>query len=518
MKKRNVLMALTAAAMVLQVVGAPGRAVSQTPPDVTFTFSPTSGLPGTAINFSGSGCTHDPAATFDGYFYLAQGNTNQAMLEFTSNAQGQFGGQYDTAGIPPGEYTTYVLCVTTRKIGFGEPFTVTVPVIPGSTYFPLTPARVLDTRDGTGTGGTTTPIGPDSSINVRVAGVGGVPAGGVTAVALNVVATNASGPLSWLTVWPTGETRPYASNLNFDAGVSVPNLVIARVGDDGRVSMYNDRGTVHVAADVQGWFSENATGSTYVPLDPVRILDTRDGTGGTSTRLGAGQTMELKVTEVGTVRADATAVVLNVTATNVSGPESYLTVWPSGGTRPVASNLNFTGGQTVPNLVIARVGDGGKVSIYNAVGTVDVVADTQGYFAAPVTPGTALPGSVYWPSNPSRILDTRDGTGVPGGHRGQLGTDRTIDVQVTGRGGVPEDATAVALNVTVTESPPGPQSWLTVYPTGSPRPLASNLNYVAGQTVPNLVIARIGAGGQVTIYNNANSTIVIADVQGWFTP
>ncbi|HEX2047726.1 MAG TPA: hypothetical protein VHF27_08180 [Acidimicrobiales bacterium] len=518
MKKRNVLMALTAAAMVLQLVGTAGTAGSQTEPDVEFTFSPTSGPPGTSITFSGSGCTHDPASTFDGWFYLAQGNTNQEFQEFSSDAEGDFGGEYDTSGIPPGEYTTFVLCATTEKIGFGESFTVTVPVIPGSTYFPLTPARVLDTRDGTGTGGTTNPIGADSSINVKVTGVGGVPASGVTAVALNVVATNASGPLSWLTVWPTGQPMPWTSNLNFDAGVSVPNLVVARVGADGRVSMWNHTGTVHVAADVQGWFTDDTTGSTYVPRDPVRILDTRDGTGGRSTRLGPGETMELKVTEVGTVPAGSTAVVLNVTATNVSGPESYLTVWPSGSTQPDASNLNYTGGQTVPNLVIARVGDGGNVSIYNRVGTVDVIADTQGYFAAPASPGAALPGSVYWPSTPVRILDTRDGTGVPGGYRGHLGIDSTVDVQVTGEGGVPEDATAVVLNVTVTEVPAGPWSWLTVYPTGTARPDTSNLNFVPGQTVPNLVVARIGADGKISIYNSLNFTVVIADVQGWFTP
>ncbi|MDQ4069951.1 MAG: hypothetical protein M3203_10855 [Actinomycetota bacterium] len=518
MKKRNVLMALAAAAMVLQLVASAGPAASQTPPEVTFEFSPTSGTPGTKIAFSGTGCTHDATAAFDGFFYLAQGNHEQHMLEFVSDAEGDFSGQYDTAGIPPGEYTAFVLCTTTKQLAFGEEsYEVIAPVIPGSTYFPLTPARVLDTRNGTGRGGTTTPIGPASTIDVKVTGVGNVPASGVTAVALNVVATEASGPPSWLTVWPAGETGPIASNLNFQAGVSVPNLVIARVGSSGMVSMYNHAGTVHVAADVQGWFGDDTTGSSYVPLAPARILDTRNGTGGTSTKVGAGQTIELKVTEVGNVPTGPTAVVLNVTATNVSGPESYLTVWPSGADRPVASNLNFTGGQTVPNLVIATVGTGGNVSIYNHVGTVDVVADTQGYFAAPVTAGTDLPGSVYWPSTPERILDTRDGTGVPGGHRGHLGTNGPLDLQVTGRGGVPGDATAVVLNVTVTESP-GPESWLTIYPTGTERPLASNLNFVAGQTVPNLVIARIGDGGQVRIHNHAGSTVVIADVQGWFTP
>jgi hypothetical protein len=133
-----------------------------------------------------------------------------------------------------------------------------------------------------------------------------------------------------------------------------------------------------------------------------------------------------------------------------------------------------------------------------------------------VASGTALPGSQYFPANPARILDTRDGTGVPGGAMGQLGTSGTLDVQVTGAGGVPANATAVVLNVTAADSP-GPDSYLTVYPAGFTRPLASNLNFVAGQTVPNLVIARIGVGGKVTIYNNLGSTVVVADVQGWFT-
>ncbi|HUR23729.1 MAG TPA: hypothetical protein VMZ73_07650, partial [Acidimicrobiales bacterium] len=196
--------------------------------------------------------------------------------------------------------------------------------------------------------------------------------------------------------------------------------------------------------------------------------------------------------------------------------ESYLTVWPSGSSRPQASNLNFIQGQTVPNLVIARVGVDGKISIYNNLGTVDVVADTQGYFAAPVS-APPLPGSVYFPANPARILDTRIGLGTPGGAQGQLGSPATIDLQVTGQGGVPANATAVVLNVTAADSP-GPDSYLTVYPTGTVRPLASNLNFVAGQTIPNLVIAKIGAGGKVTIYNNLGSTVVVADVQGWFTP
>lgn len=526
MRKRNVLTALAAAVLILQVVGSGGPAVAQTTPDVTYTFTPGSGLPGTKITITGAGCPHDSTKTFDGLVFLTTqgssepvaGTLNQFRSVASGATAGTFTAEIDTTGVAPAAYTPYVLCSNTSKVGPGSLYTVTVPVIPGSTYFPLTPARVLDTRDGTGTTGTA-PLGAGASIDVVVTNKLGVPAAGVTAVALNVVATNASGPASFLTVWPTGGPRPLASNLNFQQGVSVPNLVIARVGVDGKVSLYNNLGTVHVAADVQGYFLGDTTGSTYVPLSPGRVLDTRSGTGGTSSPVGPGGTIEVKVTDtLGVPATGVTAVAINVTATNVSGSESFLTVWPAGSSRPVASNLNFIQGQTVPNLVIARVGADGKLAIYNNVGTVDVVGDIQGYFAAPVTPIPTSPTrSVYFPATPARILDTRDGTGVPNNLTGQLGSASTIDLQVTGAGGVPNGATAVVLNVTVTDSP-GPDSFLTVYPAGTSRPFASNLNWVAGQTIPNLVIARIGAGGKVTIYNNAGSTFVVADVQGWFMP
>lgn len=517
MRKRNVWTALAAAVMVLQLVGTAGPSAAQTKPETKFSFTPLSGPAGTKIDFTGTGCPDNPGTDVDGVFFLTQGNVNTTPLSFTSTATATFSGQYDTTGLAPGQYTTFVGCPQGLNGGGpGSPFTVTVPVIPGSTYFPLSPQRVLDTRTGLGVGGAANKIGAGGKIDVTVTGLLGVPAANVTAVALNVVATDVQGPDSYLTVWPAGQAQPLASNLNYEPGVSVPNLVISRVGIDGKVSMYNNLGSVNLAADIQGYFQGDSTGSSYIPLAPARILDTRAGTGGVSTPVGPGGTIELKVTDAGGVPATGgTAVALNVTATNVSGLESYLTVWPSGTNRPVASNLNFIQGQTVPNLVIARVGTEGKISIYNNVGNVDVVADTQGYFAAPVS-APPLPGSVYYPANPSRILDTRTGNGTPGGAQGQLGQGGIIDLQVTGRGGVPANATSVVLNVTAADSP-GPDSYLTVYPTGTTRPLASNLNFVSGQTIPNLVIAKIGSGGKVTIYNNLGSTVVVADVQGWFT-
>ena len=178
----------------------------------------------------------------------------------------------------------------------------------------------------------------------------------------------------------------------------------------------------------------------------------------------------------------------------------------------LASNLNFSAGPASTNLVIAQVGVDGKVAIYNNVGTTDVIADVEGWFAAPATPPT---GSTYFGMNPSRILDTRDGTGT-GGVGGPLGADGTIDLTVAGVAGVPASGvTSVVLNVTATDSS-GPESYLTLFPAGTARPVASNLNFVAGETVPNLVIVRVQSG-RVSIFNHVGSTDVVADVQGWFS-
>jgi len=166
-------------------------------------------------------------------------------------------------------------------------------------------------------------------------------------------------------------------------------------------------------------------------------------------------------------------------------------------------------------------------------GTYDTTQDTIGTYATlvscqttnpatnavgspfTVTAPPPAPASTYHPLTPARVLDTRNGTGVPGGFTGQLGTASTLDLTLAGVAGVPANATAVVLNFAVADSP-GPPSYLTIYPQGTARPLASNLNWQADQTKSLLVIARV-ANGKVTIYNNLGSTNVIADVQGWFT-
>ena len=214
--------------------------------------------------------------------------------------------------------------------------------------------------------------------------------------------------------------------------------------------------------------------------------------------LGTGTVLELQVGGVGDVPMNAAAAALNFTVTNPAAV-GYVTVYPCGVTRPVASNLNYVAGQTIPNLVLAKLGTGGRVCVYTFVAT-DLIADVSGYFPA---------GSGYTPiDNPTRILDTRQSLPVS-----RLGAGAVLELQVGGVGGVPPNAAAAALNFTVTN--PAAVGYVTVYPCGVTRPLASNLNYVAGQAIPNLVLAKLGTGGRVCVYSFV-ATDVIADVSGYF--
>ena len=339
---------------------------------------------------------------------------------------------------------------------------------------------------------------------MTVVGRGNVPLTGVSAVALNVTVTEPTSS-SFLTVWPTGATRPLASNLNFVAGQTVANSVLTKVGADGTISIFNNGGAVQVVIDVVGWFPDN---QSYNGLTPARLADTRnspttDGKFSNTGPVGQQSAMNIVVLGRGEVPASGVgAVALNVTATNPTLP-SFLTVWPTGATRPTASTLNFTAGQTVPNMVIAKVGNNGQVSIYNNTGSVDVVVDVLGWFPT---------GSTYNALVPARMLDTRSATHV--GSVSTLVAGAPTDVPITGLpGGPPSAAAAVVLNVTVTN--PSAPSFLTAWPSGADRPLSSNINFSANQTVPNMVIVKLGTSGKISLFSPTSADVVI-DVLGWF--
>jgi len=238
----------------------------------------------------------------------------------------------------------------------------------------LTPTRITDTRSGSGQPNAGSKLGAGGSIAVQVTGAGGVPANGVSSAILNITVTNTTAP-SFLTVWPSGSARPNASNLNWVAGQTVPNRVIAQIGASGKVSVYNQFGAADVIVDVSGYFTDaTAIGKLFTPQVAHRIADTR----GHAT-LGPGGTYTLQVGGVSPVPGTATAVVINVTVTNTTAP-SFLTVYPSTATRPLASDLNWTARLTIPNLVVATLGTTGAIRFYNSAGSTDVVVDLLGYF------------------------------------------------------------------------------------------------------------------------------------------
>jgi hypothetical protein len=248
----------------------------------------------------------------------------------------------------------------------------------------LTPQRILDTR-------ASQPVRAGGQIDVPVLGRGGVPASGVGTVVMNVTATNPSSP-SYLSVWPTGDVRPNASSLNMVAGQTVPNLVFARIGAGGQISIFNERGDVDVLVDVVGYLP---SGAAYLPINPQRIMDTRTGAGdygvlvnSTVVRVGGklpqAQTFTLDLGSVledalpGSLGSTMAGVVLNVTAVDATS-STYLTAWPTGSARPEASNLNLLPGGVVPNAVLVRPGADDRVNLYNAFGAVHVIVDLVGY-------------------------------------------------------------------------------------------------------------------------------------------
>ncbi|MFI8961421.1 N-acetylmuramoyl-L-alanine amidase [Streptomyces sp. NPDC053493] len=247
----------------------------------------------------------------------------------------------------------------------------------GSTHVNTGPQRLMDTREGLGV--PKAKVGASGVVSLQVTGANGIPETGVTAVVLNVTATNPTAG-SFVSVYPGGTTRTSASNLNFTAGQTIPNLVVVPVGADGKVNFYNRAGTVDLLADVTGYFVSGTEGASHINLGPLRLMDTRSGLGVAKAKIGAGGVAKLQVTgKNGVPATGVTAVVLNVTATNPTAG-SFVSVYPGGTTRTSASNLNFTAGLTIPNLVVVPVGADGSVEFYNKSGSVDLLADITGYF------------------------------------------------------------------------------------------------------------------------------------------
>jgi hypothetical protein len=232
----------------------------------------------------------------------------------------------------------------------------------------LAPDRVLDTRNAT------KPL-PDSTTVVPVLGRAGVPATGVSAVVLNVTATNST-DAGFVTVWPSG-ARPVASNLNATkVGESIPNQVIVPVGPDGSIRVYTDAGA-DLIVDAMGWFTDASapeiSRGLFIPVSPYRVLDTRGGA-----RPATDSTVVLRATSPGTAAFGRIALAMNVTATDPLS-DGFITVWPSG-TRPTTSSLNVSpGALTIANHVTIPSGADGAIRL-SASSAMHLVGDVSGWY------------------------------------------------------------------------------------------------------------------------------------------
>ena len=339
-----------------------------------------------------------------------------------------------------------------------------------------------------------------------------------SAVAFNITAVTPESP-GFITVWPCDVDRPDASNLNFGTGGAVANSVIAPVGASGKVCFYSNQATDFLV-DITGWFA-GAIGNTetFVGVTPRRVIDTRNGIGGPKVRIPAGGTITIPLAGAAMRRSDgsavsipgnATAVAMNVTAV-LPSQAGFFTVWPCGAPKPVASNVNFRSGSVVANGVVTSLGAGGSVCLYSDQES-DVLVDVLGWFGSGAVP--PFVGAV-----PSRLVDTRNAIGGPSGvvtpASSKVVPVRGVTVNVDGVARqVPDDASAVALNVTMVEAQAA--GFATVWPCGTPMPQASNVNFGQGGTAANGVIAPIGVDGSVCIFTSADAHLVV-DIAGWFT-
>jgi len=399
---------------------------------------------------------------------------------------------------------------------------VSAPVGSGSftgaegTYQAVTPARILDTRGLAGN-----PIGKVASggtITVAVAGKGGVPATGASAVVLNVTATQTTAN-GYLTAFASGTARPLASSINFPPAWTGANLVTVPIGTNGKVSIFNSSGTTHVIGDVLGYYvnatvtQPNHKGELQT-TQPERILDTRAPAGGGA--LPSDFFITLTV-DYGAHNSAIRAFAVNITAVNPA-KAGYLTAWNGRpASLPGTSSLNFVAGTTVPNMAVVQscplnttdCAARPQIGVYNgSSGPVHVLVDLVGFYDN----GVAGDGLRFRPMAPTRIIDTRAGSPV-----GTLQAASTVAVTAPAR---VAGANTFALVTNATAILPTASTYLTMYPrfVGEPRPGVSNVNAIRGQIVSNATITGLGDNNVFNIYNSAGRTNLAVDVTGSLEP
>jgi len=372
-------------------------------------------------------------------------------------------------------------------------------------FVPVTPCRLVDTRPGQGGNG---PIPAGTSEDFPIPQLGGcnIP-DTAAAYSLNVSVVPAS-ILGYLTIWPTGERQPLVATLNSLDGRIKADAAIVPAGYQGAISIYVTN-TTNVILDINGYFAP-VSGSTlaFYPLTPCRVADTRSSSfpqGLGPPFLTGQQERDFPILAATSCNIPSSAEAYSLNFSVVPhGGLGYMTVWPTGQSRPLVSTLNDVPGTIIANAAIVPAGSSGNVSVFPSNDT-DLIIDINGYFAPAGTGGLSL-----YPSAPCRVIDTRQvGSGQP--FTGTL--TPPVDV-VDSVCQPPAAAKAYIFNATVV--PTGALGYLTLWPDGATKPLVSTLNALDGSITNNMAIVP-STNGKVDAFASGITQLIL-DISSYFAP
>jgi uncharacterized repeat protein (TIGR03803 family) len=438
-------------------------------------------------------------------------------VDFTSNGAGISGCTAVTLNSGTAVCTTSGLAVGTDAIvatysgddhyggSMGTLAQIVNPVPVALQFVPLTPCRVVDTRNANGPFGGPA-IGGHSSRDFPLSRGDNpcdIPSDAI-AYSLNVTVVP-QGALGYLTIWPTGEGQPTVSTLNsLDGRVKANAAIIPAGTPNGSVSVYVTN-TTDVVLDIDGYFIPSS-GQTlaFYPLPPCRVADTRNPNGPLGgPYLHAGVERDFPVqSSTCQIPPTAAAYSLNFTAIPKGSHLGYLTVWAKGSPQPVVSTLNDPTGTVVANAALVPAGNGGAIATY-ANNDTNLVIDVNGYFA-PAGSG----GLSFYALTPCRVIDTRSvGNGQP--FSGKL----IVNV-VDSACGPPATSAGYVFNATVI--PQGPLGFLTLWPDSEPQPVVSTLNAVDGAVTSNMAIVP-NSNGKTDAWAQGTTQLIL-DISGYFAP
>ncbi|MBZ5592401.1 MAG: hypothetical protein LAP39_09205 [Acidobacteriia bacterium] len=474
--------------------------ISLSVPDLVFSYTEGGALPApqtVAITNSGTGTLSWSASANMPWIVLSETSNT---LTVSINPVGL------AAGPHVGAITITAPGATNSPIAIPVEFTINAaapPVISPATHFvPLTPCRVVDTRNPSSAFGGPAIAGGSSRDFPIPNSLCGIPS---TAAAYSLnVAVVPKAHLGYITVWPAGQSQPFVATLNSLDGRIKSNAAIVPAGVNGAISIYATD-TTDVILDINGYFVPGPASSAtaFYPLTPCRVADTRNAVGplgGPGLTARTTRTFPIAESACG-VPANAQAYSLNFAAIP-RGPLGYLTAWPSGKPQPLVASLNALTGTITANAVIVPAGTGQAVDVFTTNDT-DLVIDINGYFA-PQGPG----GLALYAMTPCRVWDSRQPSGTPP-------FSKAVNLSVTSSPcDLPGTAQAFVFNATVV--PPGPFGFLTMWPEGEPQPLAATLNALDGAITNNMAIVPT-TNGSITVFGS-NPTHLVLDLFGFFAP